>query len=131
MRRHFRDLHFWDKVIIKKEGRSYPQCTYCGMQTDPKVCGHWRTESCSIGADRRIQRKAAVTSALALRCTFTVHGDLLERVEVFKYLGCLLAQDDNDVQAVRQQIRKAWGTWARVGQELRGENAAPRVAAKF
>ena len=50
---------------------------------------------------------------------------------MFKYLGCLLAQDDNDVQAVRQQIRKAWGTWARVGQVLQGENAAPRVAAKF
>jgi len=24
MRCHFRDLHFWDKVIVKKEGRSYP-----------------------------------------------------------------------------------------------------------
>ena len=24
MRRHFRDLHFWDKVNVKKEGRSYP-----------------------------------------------------------------------------------------------------------
>ena len=32
---------------------------------------------------------------------------------------------------MRQQIRKARGTWARVGQVLRGENAAPRVAAKF
>jgi hypothetical protein len=50
---------------------------------------------------------------------------------VFQYLGRLLAQDDGDVQAVRQQIRKARGTWARVGQVLRGENAAPRVAAKF
>ncbi len=50
---------------------------------------------------------------------------------MFKYLGRLLAQDDNDVQAVRQQIRKAWETWARVGQVLRGENAAPRIAAKF
>jgi hypothetical protein len=39
------------------------------------------------------------------------------------------AQDD--VQAVRHQIRKARGTWARVGQVLRGKNAAPRVAAKF
>jgi len=50
---------------------------------------------------------------------------------VFKYLGRPLAQDDDDVQAVRQQIRKAWGTWARVGQVLRGENAEPRVADKF
>jgi hypothetical protein len=50
---------------------------------------------------------------------------------VFKYLGRLLAQDDDDVQAVRQQIHKARGTWARVGQVLRGENAAPCVTAKF
>ena len=56
------------------------------MQTRPTVRGHWRTESCSIGADRRVQREAAVTSALVLQCTFTVHGDVLERVEVFKYL---------------------------------------------
>jgi len=95
--------------------------------------GHWRTESCLIRADMRVQHEEAVTSALALRCTtFTVHGDvLLERVEVLKYLGRLFAQDDDDVQAVRQQIRKARGTWAHVGQVLRGENTEPHVAAKF
>jgi hypothetical protein len=78
MRRHFRYLHFWDKVIVKKEEQSYPQCTYCGMQMNPTARGHWRMESCSIGADRRVQREAAVTLALALRCTFMVHGDVLE-----------------------------------------------------
>ena len=78
MQRQFRDIHSKDKVIVKKEGQSYPRCGYCGMQTDPVVRGHWRTESCSIGADRRVQRKAAVTSALALRCTVTVHGGVLE-----------------------------------------------------
>jgi len=118
MRRHFRDLHFRDKVIVKKKGRRYPRCTYCGMQMDPTVCGHWRTESSSIGAERRIQREAAVTLVLALQCTVTVHGDVLEQVEVFKYLGRLLAQDDDNVQAVRQQIRKARGTWKSVGQVL-------------
>ncbi len=72
-----------------------------------------------------------MTSALALRCQFMVHRDALEKVEVFKYLGRMMAQDDNDVQAVRHQLRKARGTWARVGQVLRSENATPRVAAKF
>ena len=56
---------------------------------------------------------------------------MLEKVEVFKYLGRLLAQDDDDVQAVRLQIRKARGVWARVSQVLRAENTTPRVAAKF
>ena len=84
-----------------------------------------------MGVERRKQREAAVTSALALRQQFTVHGEALERVEVFKYLGRLLAQDDDDIQAIRAQLRKARATWARVGQVLRAENVPPRVAAKF
>jgi hypothetical protein len=75
--------------------------------------------------------EAAVTSALDLRQQFSVNGEALERVEVFKYLGRLLAQDDDDIQAIRAQLRKARGTWARVGQVLRAENVPPRVAAKF
>ena len=46
-------------------------------------------------------------------------------------LGRLLAQDDDDIQAIRAQLRKARGTWARVGQVLRAENVPPQVAAKF
>ena len=68
---------------------------------------------------------------MALRRQFTIHGDVLERVEVFKYLGRLLAQDDNDAQAIRQQLQKAQSVWACVGQVLRGENVGPRIAAKF
>jgi hypothetical protein len=72
-----------------------------------------------------------VASALALQHQFTVQGDALEKVEVFKYLGKMMAQDNKDAQAVRHQLRKAWGTWARVGQVLRSKNTTPREAAKF
>ncbi len=47
---------------------------------------------------------------------------------MFKYLGRLLAQDDNDIQDVHHQIRKARAILACVGQVLQGENATPRVA---
>jgi len=130
MRRHFRDLHPMDMVVVPKEG-FFPRCERCGMQVNPAYPRHARTKECQVGTDRRIQRESAITSALALRREFTVHGDALERVEVFKYLGRLLAQDDDDAQAIRQQLRKARGVWARVGQVLRGENTRPRVAAKF
>jgi hypothetical protein len=33
--------------------------------------------------------------------------------------------------AQQAQLRKARGTWARVGQVLQAENVPPRVAAKF
>ena len=65
-----------------------------------------------MGVEGKKQREAAVTSALALRLQFSVHGEALERVEVFKYLGrlLLLAQDDDDIQAICAQMRKARST---------------------
>jgi hypothetical protein len=42
----------------------------------------------------------AVKLALAVRQQFTLHGDVFERVQVFCYLGCLLSQDDNNIQAM-------------------------------
>jgi hypothetical protein len=52
-------------------------------------------------------------------------------VEVFKYLGHLLAQDDDDIQAIPIQMQKARATWARVGQVLWSKNASPAIAARF
>ena len=130
MRRHFRDVHPKDLVELQHEG-FYPRCERCGMQCNPSYPTHINTKECRAGAEWRHQRDMAVRSALALREQFYVHDQVLERVEVFKYLGRLLAQDDDDVQAVRAQIRKARTTWARIGNVLRAQNAAPRISAKF
>ena len=70
-------------------------------------------------------------SALALRQLFYVEGEVLKKVETFCYLGRILAQDDDDVRAVRSQIKKARGIWARVGQVLQVDNTPPQVSAKF
>ena len=106
LRRHFRDVHPMDLVVVPSEGK-YSRCHQCGMQINPFYPRHYTSKECSIGVERKQQREAAVTSALALRQQFSVHGDVLERVEVFKYLGRLLAQDDDDIQAIRAQLRKA------------------------
>jgi hypothetical protein len=52
--------------------------------------------------------------ALASCQKFMVHGDVLERVEVFQYLPHLLSQDDNNIQAMGNHFCKANGMWARV-----------------
>ncbi len=49
----------------------------------------------------------------------------------FKYLGRLLAQDDDNIQAIHAQMRKARDTWACVGQVLRAENVPPWIVEKF
>jgi hypothetical protein len=101
------------------------------MQVNFAYTRQTHTKECAMGMARQQQQEAAVASALALRCQFMVHGDALEKVEVFKYLGRMMAQDNNNVQAVRHHLHKAWGTWACIGQVLRSKNATPRVAAKF
>ena len=72
-----------------------------------------------------------VTAALALRQQFTIHGNVIERVEVYKYLGWMMAQYDDDAQAIHAQLRKARPTWAWVGKVLWGENTSPTIATKF
>jgi hypothetical protein len=56
-----------------------------------------------------------------------MYGKGLERVEVFKYLGCLLAYNNNNSQAVRGNLKKARGIWAWISFTLRAEIAYPRV----
>jgi hypothetical protein len=86
---------------------------------------------CLLGAECWTQRDLAVLVALALRKLFHVEGEVLEKVDLFQSLRRILAQDDDDIQAVRQQIKKARGIWARVGQVLMADNTLPKVSAKF
>ena len=64
-------------------------------------------------------------AAIALRTEFTAYEDVLDRVEVFKYIGCLLSYDDNDMRAVRSNLKKARNCWARISRVLWSENASP------
>ena len=96
LRRHFRDRHPLDLADLPGEG-VYPRCRVCGMQTNPTGLGrHEGTALCREGGERLRQHEAADASALVLRQQFTAYGDALERVEVFRYLGRLLAMDDAD-----------------------------------
>jgi hypothetical protein len=130
MRRHFWDVHPLDLIVVPKEG-CYSRCERCSMQVNPLYPRHRYSKECQVGVERRKQRKTAVSSALALRQQLTIRGDVLECVEVYKYLGRLMAQEDDDIQAIRAQIRKARATWARVGQVLRSKNASPFMATQF
>ena len=103
LRRHFLMRHPQDLVCIPIEGsRPLPQCKRCGLQTPVEDLngGHHRTELCQRGWERKRQHAAAVRSQEALGRSFTAYGEELERVEVFKYLGRLIAYDDANTQAM-------------------------------
>jgi hypothetical protein len=101
------------------------------MQVDPLYPHHRLLKECQVGVEQMQQREAAVTLALALGQQFRVDGEVLEWVEVFKYLGCLFAQDGDNIQAIRALLWKARTTWARVDQVLCNKNVSPHIAANF
>jgi hypothetical protein len=86
---------------------------------------------CKDGVGRKVQYAAAERAHKALQQTFMAYGSELEKVEVFKYLGRLLAYEDNDARAVRGNLKKARGIWARLSLTIRAENASPRDAEFF
>ena len=93
--------------------------------------GHHCTELCQRGWERRCQHAAAAHSQQALNHVFTCNGDELDRVEVFKYLGWLIAHDDVNTQAMQSNLRKAQGCWAWISCVLRAENANARTCGMF
>ena len=49
-----------------------------GVQVDPWYPRHINTKECQIGVEQKAQQDLAAGAALAFRCQFTVHGDVLE-----------------------------------------------------
>ena len=113
------------------------------MQTNPVVLNsiprnrkHLNTDNCKNLVASGAQRASALKAAAAVERTreFTIYDDRLESVETFKYLGRLLAMDDNDMPAVRANIQKSRKVWKRLGILLRSKSEgtiAPRVKGMF
>jgi hypothetical protein len=95
------------------------------------MAGIMRLRCVRMGVARKVQYAAAEHAHKALQQTFKAFRAELERVEVFKYLGRLLAYDDNDAQAVRGNLKKARGIWARLSHMIRAENASPHACGIF
>jgi hypothetical protein len=126
--------HPHDLVCMPAKGfQPLPKCERYGLQMPMRDLngGHHRTELCPRGWERKCRHAAATRSQQALEQTFTCDGEGLERVEVFKYLGQLIAYDDVDTQAMRSNLRKARACWARILHVLQPEHASPRTCGMF
>ena len=98
-----------DLARVPKQGK-FNCCEQCGMQEHPLYPRHRRSKESQVGVEHQLQWEAAVTSVLALHQQFRVRGDVLQQVEVYKYLGRMMAQDDDDIQAICAQLQKARST---------------------
>jgi len=72
----------------------------------------------------------SVSSCMLVK-TLLAYDNVLEEVEMFKYLGRLLVFDSNIAQVVQSNLRKAQKCWDRILKVLRVENIAARVCVMF
>ena len=106
MRRGFGFPHLLDLVKLPREG-IYLKCERCRVQVNPAAMRHQYSKTCKIIHTAKLQRKAVSDSAKALEAKFFAYSVELERVEDFKYLGRLIAYNNEDTQAVRGSLKKA------------------------
>ena len=80
----------------------------CGLQVATAgTPGHLASRTCRELTAQRRQHEVAAASAAALQHEFSAYNDKLRCVEQFKYLGRVLSMDDNDVPAMRRNLKKA------------------------
>jgi hypothetical protein len=112
-----------------------PRCRRCGMQVAWSAIGtpaHEGSKTCRCMAAQRAQHQTAAAGMRAAGLRFTAYGtDELRNVDRFKYLGRVLSYDENDVPAMRRNLKKARATWGRVSKILTREEVPAPVSGMF
>ena len=79
----------------------------------------------------RDQHVPALRGAAALRQRFTTKGKPLKQVQLFKYLGRIIAYGSSDVPAARRQLVRARAVWRRLSKVIAKESVTAPVTGMF
>jgi hypothetical protein len=131
MHRHFLFRHYYDTIIIRKEG-ILSRCEQCGMFcTIVALTGkHLQRMICREGAKWN-KRKMNLQCIRAFRCTFHTIEQPIGTVTSFSYLGRINTSQDSDRAVARRNLQKARQRWAMISHLLMCENASPCISALF
>ena len=77
------------------------------------------------------QHEVAAASAATLWHTFMVYDAELRRAEQSKCLERVISMDDDDVPAMRHNLKKARKTWVRLRKVLEKEEVSSKVTGMF
>jgi hypothetical protein len=129
MYRHFCFRHHEAKLTIQDDGEC-ERCDLCGMFA-VNMQQHQKTATCRKARGRRTHEEMQDKQADAEEVKFTVYGKELERVGEFKYLGRVLADDDDDTASIVGNIKKARQRWNCIANILKREGANAKTMAKI
>ena len=129
--RHFQHRHPYDTIHIRRDG-DRPKCVLCGLQCAfPSQQPHLESEDCRRGRLLQTKRVAANNLRRQMEVVITVGGVPLETVQIYKYLGRLLACNDDDWPAIHMNLKKARSRWASLSRVLVREGSTPRISGLF
>ena len=124
----------WDAIVILEESnRPYPRCPQCGMFVPQKAlnCRHLATALCRQGMDRKWRSLAEEEAREGTVRALTAYGVPLYQVTSFKYLGRVLAAEDDYWPAVVRNLRHARQKWERLTWVLSREGADARTSGQI
>ena len=134
MQVHFVHRHVDDTVVILEEGNlPLPRCPRCDLQVPRRALNgrHLGTNQCRMGAERKLQRLAAVEGEAASERAFEAYGRKINQVQEFRYLGRVLTATDDDWPEVARNLYRSRATWGRMARILGREGADPKVSRMF
>ena len=130
MRRHFLYQHVEKEVTIEGEEET-TRCDLCQMFVlRTGIQKHINSKLCRVGQEREIKRQHQEAQNNT-EIQFTLGGSKIEMVPYFKYLGQWLSDDDDNLIAVQEKIKKARARWARVARVLSREGANMKTMGYF
>ena len=126
-------MHPADEVVVG--GECLPRCRLCKMQVAWSVVGtpaHEGSKTCRRMTAMRRQYEVATEGVRAAAHRFTAYGeDGLRNVLRFKYLEWIVSHDDNDIPAMRRNLKRARATWGRVSKILNRQEVPAPVVGMF
>ena len=92
---------------------------------------HKCTSQYKKGAEQKRWRLEAEEERAITSRAFSAHGQPLDMVTSFRYLGRLISAAENDWPAVVNNLSRARGVWRSMTRILSREGAQPRVSGFF
>ena len=108
LRFYFMHWHMEDTIVVLNKGPGpHPRYEQCDMfiPQEAMAAGHLGTAMCKIGSEKKHRRLAATVNRLEVGTEFQTRDQVLEKVDIFKYLVRMLYFDDSDLPAVDRNLQ--------------------------
>ena len=123
MRRHFMYLHPQAAVHFPGKGALAP-CPLCQIQV-PNLPRHRGMLLCKKAAEQAQKRAQVEANKQAVKVVFKIGDKPIENVSSFKYLGRILAANDDDLPDMVSNVRRARQRWGQISRLLMRDSASP------